>query len=65
MSALPIDAVEQFIRNEIAIAAMRPPRWTDYAAYEAAKVDFAHRHPEATSEQYERAVRAIAKRTGV
>ena len=65
MRVAELPAVEQFIRNELAIATMRPPQWSDYAAYEAAKRDFWHRHPEATPGQYERAIAALTARYGI
>ena len=36
-----------------------------WQAYEAAKASWIKRHPAATSEQYEAAMRALAKRYGV
>lgn len=64
MSAVAeLSAVERFIRNELAIAVNRPPTFSDYGQFEAAKRELQGLNP--SPREYERGVRAIAQRCGV
>lgn len=45
-------------------AVLKPKRYS-WEDYERAKQDWMFRHPEATHEEYERAMREIAKKMGI
>lgn len=58
-------SLNQAVYARIRSAARTRSICRDYARYEAAKAEWSCCHPDATPEQYDQAMRAIAKACGV
>lgn len=59
MSAVAeLSAVERFIRNELYLALHRPPTFSDYGQFEAAKRELQGLNP--SPREYERAIQVLA-----
>jgi len=65
MSAVAAE-ISPYVRFMVMVAAMgvQRPEGASWAAYERLKADFVRAVPDASQEQYESAMRAIARATG-